>query len=651
MSNPLLKANTTGIKTTLIKEGGFSKELNPGPYYNANDILLKAIEEGIEKDGEYPLIAKNENDPIDDIYQNNLAQRRIETTTDQVKQLNLNYNENGIQIGDDNINGVFWEKPAYFSDDCTYYPLGSNGSSMDSLMLASSRNNNFLKFNYEDSLKALEFEGNDLVSINSKNTKYDNNIWGDYRGIQISEFKENLLKFQDNKRLVTLNLKDGFFDENLELSKESFDHIEIIPIDENGNKSEALKKDEDFEVIEKVIEKKKIVEIKSLKKIEAYSLEATLYTYSTDWTSYWYNKDYEEITNNFLLAEDALKIRPRGSNEETCFFKKKISIDKEGYYSFSCYIKASSNTKIQFGFKKENSFISNDSEFFSELEIEKSSNTFSLDTEWRRYGVISYLNSEDYDLGISWTASNYKNESNPSLSIMALKLEEGFFSNYDFRDISYSGDLINIPKKHILSFYWPTLLNKSSWAITYLRYIPGINGFKSTLQTLFQKCVDTIGNINLGYKNGEIIAPTDAVIKRPDNLEPYNRWERVLLEYNNGTLTYTVLSSEDLGKENYFYSCNIPFESANIKNVFAGSYDYNLLLGADLDENNSVNTYNAFYRGLAFFDKELTKSQKRDILYTYMKLDYIDPDPESSFAPKIALRSEHLTETDITNLK
>ena len=196
MSNPLLKANTTGIKTTLIKEGGFSKELNPGPYYNANDILLKAIKEGIEKDGEYPLIAKNENDPTDDIYQNNLAQRGIETTTDQVKQLNLNYNENGIQIGDDNIKGVFWEKPAYFANDCIYYPLGSNGSSMDSLMLASSRKNGFLNFNYEDSKKSLEFEHEGLISINSKNKEYDNNIWGDYRGAQISKFQANLLKFK-----------------------------------------------------------------------------------------------------------------------------------------------------------------------------------------------------------------------------------------------------------------------------------------------------------------------------------------------------------------------------------------------------------------------------------------------------------------------
>lgn len=576
MSNPLLKANTTGIKTTLIKESGFSKELNPGPYYNANDILLKAIEEGIEKDGEYPLIAKNENDPTDDIYQNNLAQREIETTTDQVKQLNLNYNENGIQIGDDNIKGVFWEKPAYFSDDCTYYPLGSNGSSMDSLMLASSRKNGFLNFNYEDSKKSLEFEHEGLISINSKNKEYDNNIWGDYRGAQISKFQANLLKFK------------------------------------------------------------------------ASPLESTLYTYETSWASCWNHINDYKITNNFLLAEDALKIEP-SSGSANCYFQKEISIEKESYYSFSCYMKANkdsestNNFEIKLNFKKNPNADSEESNYFSELNV-LSNNSFLVDTEWRRYGIISHLEPGSYYLEIQWPYDNYKNFKKSSLSIMALKLEEGFFSNYDFRDVSYMGNITE-PKKHILGFHWDNLSEKSNWAITYLRYIPGINNLSEEISS--QRCVDTIGNINLGYEKGKVIASEDWVLAEgaSNNLGPYNRWERVLLEYNNNILTYTVLSSGNLGKESYFYSYDIPFENTEVEKAFNdNTYKYNLLLGADLNENNELNTYNAFYRGLAFFNDKLKGSQKRDILYTYMKLDYVE-------GSKIALRSEHLTETDITNLK
>ncbi len=576
MSNPLLKANTTGIKTTLIKEGGFSKELNPGPYYNANDILLKAIEEGIEKNGKYPLIAEDEYTPPDEKYQENLAQRGIETTTDQVKQLNLNYNENGIQIGDDNIKGVFWEKPAYFANDCIYYPLGSNGSSMDSLMLASSRKNGFLNFNYEDSKKSLEFEHEGLISINSKNKEYDNNIWGDYRGAQISKFQANLLKFK------------------------------------------------------------------------ASPLESTLYTYETSWASCWKHINDYKITNNFLLAEDALKIEPF-SGSANCYFQKEISIEKESYYSFSCYMKANkdsestNNFEIKLNFKKNPNADPEESNCFSELNV-SSDNNFLVDTEWRRYGIISHLEPGLYYLEIQWPYDNYKNFKKPSLSIMALKLEEGFFSNYDFRDVSYMGNITE-PKKHILGFRWDNLSEKSNWAITYLRYIPGINNLSEEIST--QRCVDTIGNINLGYEKGKVIASEDweAINEPTVNLEPYNRWERVLLEYNNNILTYTVLSSGDLGKESYFYSYNIPFENTKVEKAFNdNTYKYNLLLGADLNENNELNTYNAFYRGLAFFDSKLTDSQKRDILYTYMKLDYVE-------GSKIALRSEHLTETDITNLK
>lgn len=648
MSNPLLKANTTGIKTTLIKEGGFSKELKSGPYYNANDILLKAIKEGIEKDGNYSLIAKNEYDPSDDIYQDNLAQRDIENTTEQVKQLNFNYNENGIQIGDDNTKGVFWEKPAYFSDDCTYYPLGSNGRSMDSLMLASSRKNGFLNFNYEDledPTKTLKADTGDLVSINSKNKDYDNNIWGDYRGIQISKFQDNLLKFKNKKDSISINLEDdGSFDKIIELSEKSFDHIEIIHVDEEGIEKEALKEGKDF----KVIEKKNAIEVKNLKKTEASSLKATLYTYEISWTSCWENKNIgDKIVNNFLLAEDALKIKP-SSSSANCYFQKEIDIKEEGYYSFSCYMKANkdpksaNNFEIKLNFKKDHSASSEDSNYFSELST-SSNKSFLVDTEWRRYGIISYLKPGSYYLEIQWPHDNYNNIKDPSLSIMALKLEKGFFSNYDFRDVSYI-DNVTEPKKHILGFHWDKLLEKSNWAITYLRYIPGINNLPEEIST--QRCVDTIGVLNLGYEKGKVIVSEDwtPVTKAPTNLEPYNRWERVLLEYNNNILTYTVLGSNDLGKESYFYAYKIPFEKIEVEKVFANDYKYNLLLGADLDENNEINTYNAFYRGLAFFDCQLTESQKHDVLYTYMKLDYVE-------GSKIALKSEHLTETDITNLK
>lgn len=644
MSNPLLKANTAGIKTTLIKENGFSRKLEPGPYYNANDILLKAIKEGIEKDGKYSLIAEDEYKPSDEKYQENLAQRGIEDITSQISE--PTYNQDGIQIGGDNIKGVFWEKPTYFSNanNCTYYPLGSNGSSIDSLMLASSRKKGFLSFNYEDSKKSLEFGHEGLISINSKNKEYDNNIWGDYRGVQISKFQDNLLKFRDNTKSLSLNLNDdGSFDETIELSEESFDHIEIIPVNEEGIKGEALKEGEDF----RVIEKEGNIEVKSLKKIEASSLEITLYTYETNWTSYWNHINDDKITNNFLLAEDALKIEP-SSGSANCYFQKKISIEKEGYYSFSCYMKANEDSKsaanfeIKLNFKRNPNADSEESSCFSELNV-SSDNSFLVDTEWRRYGIISHLKSGSYYLEIQWPYNNYKNFKKPSLSIMALKLEEGFFSNYDFRDVSYIEDTTE-PKKHILGFHWGKLLEKPNWAITYLRYIPGINNLSEEIST--QRCVDTIGNINLGYEKGKVISSENWVLAEgaSNNLEPYNRWERVLLEYNNNILTYTVLSSGDLGKESYFYEYEIPFERAEVEKTFANDYPYNLLLGADLNKDNGTNTYNAFYRGLAFFDGKLEDSQKRDILYTYMKLDYVE-------GSKIALRSEHLTEADITNLR
>lgn len=593
MEKVIAKADLAGLKTSTIRENPFNSEEFKGSLYETRDVLDKTLDyenlKSKEEDRNVLLLQKNVSSQ-----EYTTAAKNLKISVSEVASPSALYkNITGVQIGDKNTEGTFWEKPAFLkkssqsqkvsNEECYYYPLGSNNTFIeDSYLLAGRKFNNLIDLT-EGNIETNYAPVSHTIEISKYDLNYDNACHVDFRGVQSSSKGENLLKFTEGE---------------------------------------------------------------------------------DSWKSCWFNVDsFSSLNNNFLFAEDALKLTANPtSTGPWCYFRQRLSLSEPGFYSVSCYMKGSKEINV-FGLSFVSATNINDlrgdiTSYSSELNVSSSGtdtfDIFKVDTRWRCFSRTVYLSTSDIEkdlaIYIGWPHPSAGLSS--SLSLMGLKVEKGYPSNYDYRNASYTASL-GKSKTHLIGFKLPRFEELKNWTLSYLRYIPSPSQVISTNAPSI-KCVDTLGDLTFGYKDDQIIVnDTVETLPEVDVLKLYNRWERVLYKYKEGKLSIRVKNEGVIGGSNSV-EYSIPEKNFSSKNTTlpstAGSIIYSILLGAQ-NENSELKTYDAFYKGLVWWTREITEEEEHALFYDYLKIS-TDKDlsdkiavPENTAPIQMALWSENLEET------
>lgn len=664
MAKTLIKATPTGIKTTTIKEYGFTgNSFEKGNFYDIEDL----IEDLANK--------KNEAPKVDIV-------KPAEFKDIPGVQIGAEGNEK-LQIKE--MPGVFCEKPCVDlegAESIYYFPLGSEGDysaadeNCQGFKLSDYQNGGILEVkpglgNSPDiPIRGSLYNGSSFT----EKSIYDRSCWSDYRGKHITTNNPNLLKYPavgEDSILITAQsgVVTNYTLENVGTV------LDITITYDNDGQTVTLKRGADYTCTRTG----KIVITKIFEKDTPLTLRVSKHNYWINNKS-WYNvKDLEGQTSrplhNFLETGDAMTLKNSDEDKDDYIYHAGFEAAEAGWYVASLYAKCSEESWLrgihiyaQSSEANQNARVDSEAHPYraiAEKSVETKevtitslgknySNTeYKVDPTWRRYASTSYLEPGEYKLYIAWP-KKYRTTNDATLSIMGLCVEKSHLSDYDAKVINYTNLDDNNNKRHIMSFMLPeanTNLFKLSnnWIISYSRYI---SGFKNS----DVKYLDSIGSLTYGYEGDNIViggkVQSIANIKASDM---YNSWERVIVEYNASKKAITLwVRNEGFdhspAKE---YTIEYTLTTSDLKDgvIKDGKYNiaYNIMLGAYVNDKGEAITSDAIYRGLWWCKVGLSNRDLnllKNNYVSYRVANRVTPEYKDTYDEKGDLVSSVLTNTE-----
>lgn len=621
MAKTLIKATPTGIKTTTIKEYGFTGDsFKRGNFYDIEDL----IEDLANKKKEAKPVEIIEPAKLEDI-------PGVQIGSVENKELYIK-----------TMPGMFCEKPCIDlegSENIYYFPLGSEGDY--SAAPENCQGFSLKEYQVGGKLTGKETLGNSpdipikgsLYNGSSFREKslYDRNCWGDYRGKHITTNNPNLAKYtQVSEDSTTIEAAGGSVTSHTLSNASTILGVDITY--DNDGVVETLKGGTDYTCNRSG----KVTITKIFKKDTKLTVRIRRHNY---WISNnnWYNVGNlkEQISrplHNFLETEDAMTLRSSTNDKNDYVYHVGFSVSKADWYIVSLYAKCNTESwlrgiHIYAEGSNANQNIRVDSVAHPyQTIVEKSINTrevavaskgtnysnteYEINPTWRRYASASYLEPGDYKMYISWPAE-HRAVKDATLSIMGVCVEESHLSDYSSKVVNYTYLNDNDNKRHLMSFMLPNA-NKNifeltdDWVISYSRYV---SGFKNSNV----KYLDSIGSLTYGYEGDNIVVggkiQNVAGVKASDM---YNSWERVIVKYHASKKAITLwVRNEGFDHspaKEYTIEYTLTDTDKKDSSIKDDKYNitYNIMLGAYVNDKGEAITADAMYRGLWWCYKGLS---------------------------------------------
>lgn len=651
-SKVYIKANQTGLTTSSIWENGF----NSGNFSGKKFIDANNPAGG---EGDTPTVTTSEPSAYNTI------------------QIGSEKDENKKTISK---KGLFLEKPSLVCDsDAYFFPLGSNGTSLDvSYKARGFKYSEFLKGGV-DEIEGSEFKGQTLQEIPLtseykcsevflENSPYDEKCFYDFNGVHItsdtSKYK-NILKFEQDSTSFDSSAEEV----TLEFNKGDYLNYtcptsrlaqQILSIEIKDSETDEIYEDYTYSA-GSITSKKAFEKATKLKlKLTFHSafrrrLSNSANAGGVDWISGLWGSELDKediLRDNFLQAKDAIIISNK-SGISTLQFKKAINISSTGKYYFSAYMRTEKGrAKVE-----EICFVDGEGIKIStpyscaDIDIKEDQGTFMLTPVWKRLATLTNIEAP----GKYYLSVKISDEGNavPKVRVVGMEVTKDELPPYDYRDINYTNiDNSKFPelKKHALYFNFSkaggSMIKSSTWAISYLRKFEG-------LEIDNQEHYDSIGNIVFGYSGPNIVVNNE--VKKIEEFNPsdsYNGWEQVIITHEKGkdvigieVNTVGNYSKGEAPKTSKRYKIEVPVSSYTLDMPYTATGKYNCILGGKVEKGEIINC-NGSYRNLWWFPKGLTEEELNKLRNQYLLYSQVDrTKTDGSEENTILIRSDFLWET------